>query len=173
MSSDQIEIIKSPVLDHHIMKKSLFLESFFGSLCGLGIVACLVISTSAQSYSEQFSYQSLNDAFRKHTYKSPGSVDIKSLAESESYPPPSVVNPDDGFRDWLFHKARENMADVKAGDFDGFAETPLGNISQTCYDDVMTFFADTEAYKTYAMKSKFFIILFLFLLRYKNIGSSL
>ena len=148
------------------MKKSLSRGSFLGSLCGLGILACLVISTSAQPYSEQLSYQSFNDAFRKHSYISPGSVDIKSLAESESYPSPSAVNPDDGFRNWLFKKAHENMANIKAGDLDGLADTPLGNISQTCYDDVMTFFTDIEAFKTYAMKSKLHDMLYLLLLRY-------
>ncbi len=55
-------------------------------------------------------------------------------------------------RDWLFaagSKSRQHEAVVN-----GLAETPLGNISQQCYDDVSKFTTDIQALQTYALKSK-------------------
>ncbi len=58
-------------------------------------------------------------------------------------------------RNWPFAaatKASQYMAENKG--VDGLVDTPLGDISQQCSDDVMTFFTDFEALQTYALKSK-------------------
>ena len=64
-------------------------------------------------------------------------------------------NPAEDFQNWLKMKANEYYSEgVTVSGVDGFAETPLGNISQTCYEDVMTFFVDLDAFQPYAFKSK-------------------
>ena len=55
-------------------------------------------------------------------------------------------------RDWLLVKSREH---VEHKPVDGLADTPLGDISQQCYEDVMRFFTDFDATQKYALKSKF------------------
>ncbi|XP_072028215.1 O-acyltransferase like protein-like [Amphiura filiformis] len=56
-------------------------------------------------------------------------------------------------RDWLLVKSREyTEGEVVNGRVDGMAETPLGNISLQCYNDVTRFFLDFEAAQVYALK---------------------
>ena len=58
-------------------------------------------------------------------------------------------------RDWLILKARENRESRVIGSNDGFDTTPIGNISQKCYNDLMRYYTDLEGLQPYATRSKF------------------
>ena len=79
---------------------------------------------------------------------------LRKIAESEGTPLELASKQHGDIRDWLIEKAREYKGNQVKATIGGFAATPLGNISQQCYDDVMKFFTDLESLQPYAMKSK-------------------
>ena len=79
---------------------------------------------------------------------------LRKIAESEGTPLELASKQHGDIRDWLIEKAREYKGNQVTATIDDFAATPLGNISQQCYDDVMKFFTDLESLQPYAMKSK-------------------
>ena len=79
---------------------------------------------------------------------------LHQLAKGEGTPFKIASEQHGDLRHWLIKKAMEYKENQVKGTFHSFAETPLGNISQQCFDDVMKFFSDVELLQPYAMKSK-------------------
>ena len=129
-------------------------------------ISSLTISVSAQSYQPnpvhftggyndhamQKYFQQYDDARNAAT----NDAELKQFGTTKDELMTVGSNPIGDIREWLLVKAREhtdNKFKIVPGP-GGLADTPLGNISLACYEDVMTMFEDIAASKSYALKSK-------------------
>ena len=128
----------------------------------LGTVASLPTYVYAQKdYEPRHTYFNggLDGFVEKHFHQMDTSKGALEDELKKYFDNPSEVsgsNPIGDIREWLSVKAKEHrdnevLFKTRA---DGLAETPLGDISQQCYDDIVTFFADLDESKLYAVKSK-------------------
>lgn len=128
-------------------------------------VVCCSITVYAQNYNSIHNQQNVvtfidgmnGIALDSHSHRSEGfKAELEKHKDGSSNGMGSTPVAD--FQNWLRVKAKEhregNVVGITTGGIDGLAETPLGNISQACYEDVVTLFADMDASVAYAMKSK-------------------